>query len=203
MTYWARCLSRWQYSSPKSTATTWSILLCAPSVTQRHAGRTAIPIYNGSSRILLSPTYSARIRFRIADCAVAAHGCTHRRQIDRALAADIVVAGFAHDLARAPHHPPHPGFAHEHVMRFLGQHEARGARERIEAAFRQRQQLVFAVAIGESREHVERQPVFDGLVEGFQDARLVARAAAALQQLFALLAAVAPEIGMQQVDHGP
>ena len=88
-------------------------------------------------------------------------------------------------------------------MRFFSKHEARGARQGIESAFRQRQQLILAVAIGKRREHVERQPVFNRLVKRFQDARLVARSAAALQQLFALFAAVASEIGMQQVDHGP
>ena len=51
------------------------------------------------------------------------------------------------------------GLADEHVMRFLGQHEAARARERIEARLGKRAELILAVAVGEEREHEERQPV--------------------------------------------
>ena len=88
-------------------------------------------------------------------------------------------------------------------MRFLGQHEARRARQRIERALRQRHQLRLAVAVGEHREHEEVEPVVDRLVERFEDARLVAVAALTLEQLLRLVAAVAPEVGVQQVDHRP
>ena len=96
-----------------------------------------------------------------------------------------------------------PGLADEHVVRFLRQHEARRARERIERALRQRQQLGLAVAVGEHREHEEVEPVLDRLVEGVEDARLVAVAALPREQLLGFVAAVAAEIRMQQVDHRP
>ena len=98
---------------------------------------------------------------------------------------------------------PMPGLAHEHVVRLLGQHEAAGARERVEAALREARELVLAVAVGEEAEHEERQPVRGLLVEGAEDARLVGVAGAALQQRLRLLAAVAAEVGVEQVDHGP
>jgi hypothetical protein len=56
-------------------------------------------------------------------------------------------------------------------MRLFGQHEAAGARQRIEAGLRQRVQLHLAIAVGEIGEHEERQPVRRGLVEGPQHAR--------------------------------
>ena len=88
-------------------------------------------------------------------------------------------------------------------MGFLGQHEARRARQRVEARLRQAFQLHLAVAIGEEGEHEERQPVRRLLVEGAEHARLVDIARAALQQALGLLAAVLAEIFVQQVDHGP
>ena len=59
-------------------------------------------------------------------------------------------------------------------MSFLGQHESAGARQRIERRFRQRCQLILAVAIGEEREHEERQPVPGLLVECSEALRLSA-----------------------------
>ena len=73
------------------------------------------------------------------------------------------------------------GLADEHVVRLLGEHEAGGARERVEAALGQREQLVLAVAVGEHREHEEGEPVVDRLVERAEDARLVGVAGAALR----------------------
>src|SRR5207237_8527305 len=49
----------------------------------------------------------------------------------------------------------------------------------------------------------EAEPVGRLLVEGAQDARLVGVARAALQQGLRLLAAVAAEVGLEQVDHRP
>ena len=49
----------------------------------------------------------------------------------------------------------------------------------------------------------KRQPVADRLVEGAEDARLVGVAGVALEQLLGLLAAVAAEVGVQQIDHRP
>src|SRR5581483_5654998 len=88
-------------------------------------------------------------------------------------------------------------------MCFLGEHEAGGARERIEAAFGERLELIFAVAVGEHRETEEVQPVADRRVEGVQDTWMVAMAAAPDEQLFGLLASVAAEVAMEQVNHRP
>src|SRR5207253_213227 len=74
---------------------------------------------------------------------------------------------------------------------------------RIERALRQRHQLRFAVAVGEHREHEEVEPVVDRFVEGFEDARLVAIAALALEQLLRLVSTVAAEIRVQQIHHRP
>jgi hypothetical protein len=63
--------------------------------------------------------------------------------------------------------------------------------------------VVLAVAVGEHREHEERQPVGDRLVEGREDAGLVHVPGPPLEQVFRLLAPVAAEVGVQQVDHRP
>ena len=70
-------------------------------------------------------------------------------------------------------------------------------------ALRQAFELHLAVAVGEEREHEERQPVRRLLVEGAEHARLVGIARAALQQALGFLAAVAAEVLVQQVDHRP
>ena len=111
--------------------------------------------------------------------------------------------GLLHQLARALDDPGDAGLADEHVVRFLGQHEPRRPRQRIERALRQRQQLRLAVAVGEHREHEEVEPVVDRLVERVEDARLVAIAALAREQVLGLVAAVAAEVRVQQVDHRP
>ena len=103
-------------------------------------------------------------------------------------------AGLLHQLAGALDDPRDAGLADEHVVRFLGQHEARRPRQRIERALRERQQLRLAVAVGEHREHEEVEPVVDRLVERVEDARLVAVAALALEQLLGLVAAVTAEV---------
>ena len=63
----------------------------------------------------------------------------------------IVDAGCLHRLAGALDDAGDAGLADEHVVRFLGQHEAAGARQRIEAGLRQRLELHLAVAVGEDR----------------------------------------------------
>ena len=108
-----------------------------------------------------------------------------------------------HRLAGALHHAGNAGLAHEHMVGFLGQHKAAGARKRIEARLRQRLELHLAVAVGEISEHEERQPVRRLLIEGAEHARRVGIARAALQQRFRFLAAVGAEIFLQQIDHGP
>ena len=115
----------------------------------------------------------------------------------RAGAADrgrIVGAELLHELERPPHHAAEPGLAHEHVVRFLGEHEAAGARERVEPRFREALELELAVTVGEIGEAEERQPVGDRLVERAEDARLVGVARVAREQLLGLLAAVAAEV---------
>ena len=115
----------------------------------------------------------------------------------------VVDAGIAHCLAGALDDAPDPALADEHMMRFLGQHEATGARQRVEPGLRQRMQLHLAVAIGEERKHEEGEPVRRRLVEGTEQTRAVAVARLPAQQILGLLAAVAPEIFLQQVDHRP
>src|SRR5262245_60930922 len=88
-------------------------------------------------------------------------------------------------------------------MRLFGQHELAGSRQRIESALSQRLELELAVAIGEVREHEERQPVADRLVERGEDARLVGIAGVPVEQRLGLFAAVATEVRMEQIDHRP
>ena len=122
---------------------------------------------------------------------------------EAALRSHVLVGVGLHQLRRARHDALHARLAHEHVVGLLGEHEARGAAERIEPALGQGEELVLAVAVREHREHEEVQPVVHGLVEGPQDARLVRVAAAPLEQLLRLLAAVAAELAVQEVHHGP
>ena len=120
-----------------------------------------------------------------------------------AISAGIADAGLPHRLAGPLHHAGDAGLADEHVVRLFGQHEAAGARQRIEAGLRQRVQLHLAVAVGEIGEHEERQPVRRLLVEGAQHARQIGVAGTAAQQFVSLLAAVAAKIFLQEVDHRP
>ena len=95
--------------------------------------------------------------------------------------ARVPVRVLLHQLARALHDALDARLADEHVVRLFGEHEAGGARERIEAALGEGEELILAVAVGEHREHEEVEPVVDRLVEGAEDARLVRVAAAALR----------------------
>ena len=115
----------------------------------------------------------------------------------------VVDPGLAHRGAGALDDAPDPALPDEHVMRLFGQHKAAGARQRVEPRLRQRMQLHLAVAIGEEREHEEGEPVRGRLVEGAQQARAVAVARLAAQQILGLLAPVAAEIFLQQIDHRP
>src|SRR6516162_6018441 len=131
------------------------------------------------------------------------------RQIDDAEVADLVDiarvldAGRLYRLAGALNRAADAGLADEHVVRLLGEHEAAGARQRVKTGLREAFELHLAVAIGEEGEHVEGEPVRRRLIEGAEHARLVGVAGAALQQLLGLLAAVAAEIFLQDIDHGP
>jgi hypothetical protein len=107
------------------------------------------------------------------------------RQVDDAEVADfadivrVLDPGRLHRLAGALDGAADAGLADEHVVRLFGQHEAAGARQRIEAGLREALQLHLAVAVGEECEHVERQPVRRRFVEGAEHARLVGVAGAA------------------------
>ena len=131
------------------------------------------------------------------------------RQVDHAELAHrldvvgILDAGFHHRRAGGLDRALDPGLADEHVMGLFGQHEAAGARQRIEAALRESRELHLAVAVGEEGEHEERQPVGRALVEGAEDARIVHLPALALEQRLRLLAPVLAEIFDQEIDHRP
>ena len=115
----------------------------------------------------------------------------------------VLDAGLLHRLAGALDRAADAGFADEHVVRFLGQHETAGARKRIEARLGEALELHLAVAIGEVGEHEERQPIRRLLVEGAQHARRLLRARAAAQEIVGLLAPVGAEIFVQEIDHRP
>src|SRR5690349_24043918 len=88
-------------------------------------------------------------------------------------------------------------------MRFFREHEAAGAREWFETGFSERRELILAVAIGEHRKREEVEPVVARLIERFENARLVGIAAAAFEQRVGFVAAIAAEVAVQQIDHGP
>ena len=130
----------------------------------------------------------------------------HRLQIDDAERADvigIVHLVLGHQLGGALHDAADAGLADEHVVRFLGEHEAARARERIETGFGERGELELAVTVGEEREHVKRQPVGRRLVERAEDARVVDVARTAFEQRFGFLAAITSEVAVQQIHHRP
>ena len=64
-------------------------------------------------------------------------------------------------------------------------------------------ELELAVAVRERREHEEAEPVFDRVVERREDARLVGVARAAQQKVLRLLASVAAEVRVKEIDHRP
>src|SRR2546422_3872744 len=125
------------------------------------------------------------------------------RQIDPTVLAQIVRLVLAHELASALDDAHDARLAHEHVVRLLGKHEAARARQRVEAALGQTGQLVLSVPIREEAEHEEGQPVRRLLVEGAEDPRLVGVSRAPLEQGLGLLAPVAAEVGVEEIDHGP
>src|SRR6185312_17058468 len=78
-----------------------------------------------------------------------------------------------------------------------------GARQRIEARLGETRELILPVAIGEKREHQVSEPVRRRFVERAEDTRMVRAAGAPHQQGIRLLAPVASEVGVQQIDHRP
>ena len=109
----------------------------------------------------------------------------------------------AHQLGGALHDAADARGAHEHVVGLLLQHEVAGPRQRIERRLPQRGELELAVAVGEVREHEERQPVRRLLVEGAEDARVVLVAGVAFEHLVGLVAPVPTEVAVEQVHHRP
>src|SRR5579863_1298672 len=95
------------------------------------------------------------------------------REIDSARFIYSVRVVLFHQLACATDYSAYARFADEKVVRLFGQHEAAGARQRIEARFGQARELILAVAVGEMREHEVRQPVGRLLVERAENARVV------------------------------
>src|SRR5271156_1677623 len=124
-------------------------------------------------------------------------------KIDATILTDYIIIMLFHQLAGAADHAADSRLADEQMVRFFGQHEAAGPRQRIETRFGQTRQLILAVAVGEMREHEVRQPIGRLLVERAEDARIVRVARPALEQRLGLLAAVAPEVRVQQIDHRP
>src|SRR6266850_2505370 len=130
----------------------------------------------------------------------------NRLEINHAQGAHIrgaIELMFLHHFAGALNDAADAGLADEHVVGFLGEHEAAGARKRIKAGFGERAKLEFAVAIGEEREHIESEPVGSRFVERTENAGIVGVAGAAREEGFGFLAAVASEIAMQQIHHSP
>src|SRR5215212_4678952 len=88
-------------------------------------------------------------------------------------------------------------------MRFFGQHETRGARQRIETGFRECRELELAVAIGKEGEHVERQPIGRSLVERPEDARVVAITGTPHKKRIGFFSTVPAEMTLEQINHRP
>ena len=109
----------------------------------------------------------------------------------------------AHEIHRPLHDAGDARRAHEHVMRFLPQHELRGPREWIERRLGQRRELELAVAVGEVGEEEERQPVGRRLVEHAEDTGPVDVAGMPFEHLVGLVSAVATEVRVEQVHHRP
>src|SRR3989338_570556 len=126
-----------------------------------------------------------------------------RGQVDPPVLAHLVGLVLAREFTRTLDDAPDTRLADEHVVGLFGEHEAARTRERIEAALGEARELVLAVPVGEVREHEEAEPVGRLLVEGPQDAGLVPVARAPLQQGLRLLASVAAEVRVEQVDHRP
>ena len=133
----------------------------------------------------------------------------NRWQVDHAQIAHFVnIAGVAdagpvHRLHRGLNRAPDTGFTDEHVMRFLGQHEAAGAAERVKAGLRQAFKLHLAVTIREISEHEKGQPVRCFLVKGPQHTRRLVRTRGAAQQIVGLCPPILAEVFLQQIDHRP
>src|SRR5215204_1524491 len=122
---------------------------------------------------------------------------------DAAEAAHVLARTLLRQLRGASDDAPDAGLADEEVVRLLREHELAGARQRLEARLGERRELILAVAVGEHRKAEEVEPVVAGLVEGFEDSGLVGVSRTALKQGVGLVAAVASEVAVEQIDHRP
>src|SRR5258708_19114702 len=93
--------------------------------------------------------------------------------------------------------------ADEHVVGLLGEHKAAGSRKRIKTRFRERAKLKLAVPVGKEREHIKSEPIRSRLIKRTENTRVISISGAPGEQGFSFLAAIASEIAMQQVHHGP
>src|SRR5215204_2606493 len=122
---------------------------------------------------------------------------------DAARESHVLAGALLHQLRGAADDSAHARLADEEVVRLLRQHELAGARQRLEATFGERRELVLAVAVGEHRKAEEVEPVVARLVEGFEYPRLVGVPRTTFEERVGLVAAVAAEVAVQQVDHRP
>jgi len=89
------------------------------------------------------------------------------------------------------------------MMSLFGEHKPASARERIKTGFRESAELEFAITVGEKRKHIKSQPVGRRFIESAKDARLSASPERLARSDSAFLAAIATEVAMQQINHGP
>src|SRR5205085_4242035 len=122
---------------------------------------------------------------------------------DASRSAHVFVRVLFHQLRCAADYPTDAGLADEEVVRLFRQHELARARERLEARFGERRELVLAVAVCEHREAEKVEPVVAGLVEGFEYSRLVGVPRTTFEQGVGLVAPVATEVALKNVDHRP
>ncbi len=108
-----------------------------------------------------------------------------------------------HQLGGALDRALHTGGADEHVVGLFLEHELTGPCQRVEGRLLQRAELILAVPVGEVGEHEELQPVRGLLVEGAEDAGRIKVSRVSFQQLLGFFAALAAEVGVQQVHHRP
>src|SRR5262249_16242243 len=88
-------------------------------------------------------------------------------------------------------------------MRFLGQHEFAGPRQRFKSRFRQRRKLILAVTIGKNRKRVEVEPVVARLIEGLKNPWLIRIPATTFEERISFVATVTSKISVQQINHRP
>src|SRR5207248_11245643 len=74
---------------------------------------------------------------------------------------------------------------------------------RIKAGFREGTKLKLPITVSEKRKHIKGQPVWRRLVECAEDTRIISVTGSPGEQRLGFLAAIASEVAVQQVHHGP